>query len=76
MCMKVPPEILSSFCRQDTHVEFLYSYKKRNFMILIKILIRAYVGAEILEGFPLASLQLHVYDSSCKQALGSLSVIS
>lgn len=44
-------------------------------LTLIKTLIRAYVGAEILKGFPLAPLQLHVYDS-CKQALGSLNVIS
>lgn len=79
MYMKVPPEILRSFCRQNTHVEFLYSHKKSNFIViltLIKTLIRAYVGAEILKGFPLAPLQLHVCDSSHKQALGSLNDIS
>lgn len=73
MYMKESPEILSSFCGQDTHVEFLYSYRKSNFIVfltLIKTLIRAYAGAEILKGFPLAPLQMHVYDSSHKQALG------
>ena len=37
---------------------------------------RAYAGAEILKGFPLATLQLHVYDSSHKQALGLLNVFN